>query len=89
MPANVTNLIKDAIINNFYGADGGERVHLGNVIYTTRFIAAVASVGTGILINNVRIGFDFTVMGSFVSLGIDQAPTLDATHIQVDIISNS
>ena len=89
LPANVTDLIKDAIINNFYGADGGERVHLGNVIYTTRFIAAVASVGTGILINNVRIGFDFTVMGSFVSLGIDQAPTLDATHIQVDIISNS
>lgn len=56
VPSNAVALIQNAIIQSFSGADGGQRATIGSTIYSTRFIANIASLGPWVQIISIQIG---------------------------------
>jgi len=81
-PANVSDLIKDAIINAWNGLDGGLRAHIGDTIYALRYLCPIQESGD-IDISILEIARFGDSLGISASYDIDEYPTLDITDITV------
>jgi hypothetical protein len=85
LPSNIVQLIKDAIIARFNGADGTNRERIGSSIFASRYYAPVSAVSTSVAVISIYIG-TVTPTLTKVDVGIDQSPTLTAADITVNLI---
>jgi len=85
LPANIVQLVKDAIIASFNGLDGSPRVRIGGLILASKFYTPVSAIGPEVSILSILIGTVTPTLNS-VTAGIDQAPTVDALDINVVIV---
>ncbi|MGZ8158346.1 MAG: hypothetical protein ACXWT4_06010 [Methylobacter sp.] len=84
MPANVVDLVKDAIAAAFNGTDGGTRARIGSTLVAGRYYAGIASISPTVAVKSVLLGLDQPNLTS-VTLGIDQTPTLSPINISVTL----
>lgn len=66
VPASATQQIQNAIINAFAGGDGGPIAGIGSTLYSSRFMAPVAGVGSWVQILSILIGSNNTSSASIV-----------------------
>lgn len=85
LPSNIVQLVQDAIIARFNGADGTTRERIGALILASRYYGAVVSVASNVSLISVLIG-TVTPTLSQVAVGIDQKPTLSASDISVTLV---
>lgn len=85
LPSNIVQLVQDAIIARFNGADGATRERMGSLILASRYYGAVASVAPNVSLISILIGTSTPTL-SQVSVGIDQKPTLSASDISVTLV---
>lgn len=85
LPSNIVDLTKAAILATFTGANGAQRARMGGVIFASNFYAAVAQIDASVSIIQIKIG-TVTATLDQISVGIDQAPTLDVGDITVTLV---
>ena len=84
VPSTALAQIQTAIINAFYGEDGGPRARIGSEIYASRFYAAVASLGPWAAIIDIQIctpnlpdaSFTAAISGLTMTVGSTQQGTI-------------
>ena len=95
MPSNVEELIKTAVVAEFYGetADAcgntGQRVHIGDTVYASRFYSAVLGTGVTDLVSikiAAPVGEGSPTWGDYITINIDEAPTLVSDNVTVNIL---
>lgn len=85
LPSNITQLVQNAIIARFNGADGTTRERMGSLILASRYYGAVVSVAPNVSLISVLIGTSTPTL-SQVAVGIDQKPTLSVADISVTLV---
>jgi hypothetical protein len=85
LPSNIVDLTKAAIMATFTGANGAQRARMGGIIFASNYYAAVAQIAASVSIIQIKIG-TVTATLDQVSIGIDQAPTLDMDDITVTLV---
>lgn len=65
VPADAAVQIQNAIINAFSGGDGGERAKIGEVVYSSRYYAAVAALGPWVQIISIFVSSINTANATF------------------------
>lgn len=85
LPANITTLIKNAVISAFTGQDGGSRARIGSSIFAGRYYAPISATSPYVEIISVFVGTAPSPTASVVNMGIDQLPTLDPSAITVTL----
>ena len=86
LPSNVQNIIKQAVLNNFNGADGSTPVAMAQTLYATRFIPSIISAGVA-SVASVQINISESFVDT-VTFNATQIPTLDIKDIEI-VISGS
>lgn len=86
LPANIIQLVRDAIISAFNGADGGTRARIGSALYAGRYYSGVAAISTNLSIQQILLGTASSATATSVTMGIDQRPTLDPSNIDVVLV---
>jgi len=81
LPANITDLIKAAIISRFGGQDGTNRERIGGTVYATRYY----SIPVQATIISMLVGLSMPSSNA-QAVGIDQLPTLTASDITVTYV---
>jgi uncharacterized phage protein gp47/JayE len=85
LPANITQLVQQAIANAFSGADGGQRARIGRRILASRFYIGVENIDPNVELLSIQIGTT-TANANFVNVNINQIPTLDPSNITVQLV---
>lgn len=85
LPSNIVSLVQAAIVSAFAGGDGGTRARIGSTIYASRFYAPILSIVPGLSILSLLIGAT-TANQSSLTVGINQAPTVNASNITVALV---
>lgn len=85
LPSNIVQLVQDAIIARFNGADGTTRERMGSLILASRYYGAVVSVAPNVSLISVLIGTSTPTL-SQIAVGIDQRPTVSAADITVTLV---
>jgi uncharacterized phage protein gp47/JayE len=93
LPDDYENLIKNAVITNFYGQDeqieiAGEavtRAIMGQDIYASRFLPSILNKNISSLLS-VQISLDNQVFSDYVHIKIDKEPYIDESNITVNLI---
>ncbi len=85
LPANITEMVKSAIISAFSGGDGGPRARIGAYIYASRFYAPVSNLSPYVSIISILIGTDSATQNSIL-IGVDQFPTVSPENITVTLV---
>lgn len=85
LPADIVDLVKSAVISVFNGESGSQRARMGGLIFASNYYASVAQISNSISIIQIKVGTTTANLDS-VSIGIDQAPTLQASDITVTIV---
>lgn len=70
LPANITTLVQNAIVNQFTGAQGSPRARIGSKLTATDYIAAInqcAGSGTFISVLSIGVGSAFSGDATFAS----------------------
>ncbi len=86
LPANITQLIRQAIVDAFNGADGGTRARIGSTLFAGRYYAGVAATDPAVEVLSILLGPAASPTGTSLVAGIDQRPTLDPTQITVTLV---
>jgi hypothetical protein len=60
VPSNATQLIQNAVMQAFAGADGGTRARIGSTIYATRYVAPIAALGAWAQVASIFVGSNNT-----------------------------
>lgn len=82
VPNNATQLVQNALISAFTGADGGSRARIAGTIFASRFYAGIAALGSWALIYSIQVGIGSATHNSVLMRG-DQVPTITASGITV------
>jgi hypothetical protein len=85
VPANITQLVQDAILAAFNGQDGGTRARIGSTLYAGRYFAGISAIGNGVELLSIGIGTAADPTATSLAMGIDQLPTLSADNITVTL----
>ena len=93
LPDDYENLIKNAIITNFYGQDeqieiAGEavtRAIMGQDIYASRFLPSILNKNISSLLS-VQISLDNKTFSDYVHIKIDKEPYISSANITVNLI---
>lgn len=86
LPADIVDLVKAAIVGAFFGTDGSQRVRIGSLILASKFYAPVSRIGDTVSILSILIGITDPALLTNILAGVDQAPTVNADDITVDIV---
>lgn len=78
---DVVSLIRQAVISNFNGTNGSERVTIGQTVYASRFYCPITAAGINII--SVEIGLLNGAYGDLVSFNLNQLPVLAQDNITV------
>lgn len=84
-PSNITQLIQQAVYNNWYGLDGSTKVSMRNSIFVSRFEAAIVNQVGIQNITSITIGLYTNAIYTELWLPITQVPTLAQTDVIVII----
>lgn len=95
LPNDYEDLIKNAIINNFYGLDreveiAGEtlsRVIMHDDVYSSRFLPSILNANINSLLS-VQVSLDNVVFSDFVHIQLDKEPVLIADNIIINVIDD-
>lgn len=93
LPDDHENLIKNAVISNFYGQDeqieiAGEavtRAIMGDDIYASRFLPSILNKNISSLLS-VQISLDNKTFSDYVHIKIDKEPYISSANITVNLI---
>jgi uncharacterized phage protein gp47/JayE len=86
LPANIVALTKAAIVATFNGTfPGTTRVRIGSLLLASKFYPAVIAIGPEVSVLSILLGSATATLTSQL-IGIDQAPTLDPTDIDVVLV---
>lgn len=83
LPSDIVQLVKDAIIASFNGADGSPRIRIGGLILASKFYTPVNRIGPEVSILSILIGVSGPGALNSITAGIDQSPTVSADDITV------
>lgn len=86
LPANIDELIQQAIISAFAGGDGGSRAKIGSTVFASRYYAPVAATDSSVQILSIFVGTSSSPTANSVAVNIDQIATVDASNITVAIV---
>lgn len=95
LPNDYEDLIKNAVINNFYGLDleveiAGEtlsRVIMHDDIYSSRFLPSILNANINSLLS-VQVSLDNVDFSDFVHIQLDKEPVLIADNITINVIDD-
>ncbi|MEX3628079.1 MAG: baseplate J/gp47 family protein [Burkholderia sp.] len=85
LPANIVQLVQNAIIAAFTGADGGSRARSNSTIFAGRYYPGVIAIDPSIELLSIQIGTT-TANQNGVAMGIDKTPTITASNIAVSLV---
>lgn len=85
LPSNIVDLTKQAIIDAFNGADGGQRARIGSTIYASRFYAPISLLSPSVSILSLLLG-DVTPTAPSLTVPINRRPTVTADDITVTLV---
>jgi hypothetical protein len=85
LPANIVQLVQNAIIAAFTGADGGSRARSNSTIFAGRYYPGVMAIDPSVELLSIQLGTT-TANQNAVVIGIDKTPTLTAANISVSLI---
>ena len=82
LPANITDLVKQSVVETFNGLNGFQRARIGSEIFASNYYGPIAQISPSVQVLSVKVG---KVTGSLdsVEVGIDQAPTVSMMDIEV------
>ena len=87
-PATIVSDITAAVLANFIGEAGVDRVRLASACYASRFFSAVASVGVQNLVS-VKISIDGGLSWlDEITVNADQMPVLSADNVSVVVLTS-
>ena len=95
LPNDYETLIKNAVINNFYGLDleveiAGEtlsRIIMHDDIYSSRFLPSILNANINSLLS-VQVSLDNVDFSDFIHIKIDKEPVLIADNITINVIGD-
>ena len=95
LPNDYEDLIKNAVINNFYGLDHeveivGEtlsRIIMHDDVYSSRFLPSILNANINSLLS-VQVSLDNVYFSDFVHIQIDKEPVLIADNITINVIDD-
>lgn len=85
LPSNIVELTKQAIIDAFNGADGGQRARIGSTIYASRFYSPISLLSPSVSILSLLLG-DVTPTAPSLTVPINRRPTVTASEISVVLV---
>lgn len=85
LPSDIVALTKQAIVDAFNGADGGQRARIGSTIYASRFYAPISLLSPSVSILSLLLG-DVTPTVSSLTVPINRRPTVTAGDITVTLV---
>ena len=87
LPANITTLVQNAVIQTFNGLDGsGPAVSIGSTSYSGRYYANINAISPNVNVIEVYLGTSASPTTLSITMGIDQLPTLTASNILVTLV---
>jgi len=87
LPANITTLAQNAVIQTFNGLDGsGPPVSIGSTSYSGRYYANINAISPNVNVIEVYLGTSASPTTLSLTMGIDQLPTLTASNILVTLV---
>jgi hypothetical protein len=86
LPSNIATLVRNAIIAQFTGTNGGQRARIGALLLATSYFGPIASIATGLQLLSCTIGVTAGALGVSYLVGIDQAPSISAGNITVTLV---
>lgn len=84
LPSNIIDLVKSAIIATFTGTNGAQKARIGGTVFASNFYGPVAQISPAVSILQIKLGISSATLDS-VTMGIDQAPTIQESDIQVTL----
>ncbi|MDR8102440.1 baseplate J/gp47 family protein [Burkholderia cenocepacia] len=85
LPSNIVQLVQNAIVAAFTGADGGSRARSNSTIFAGRYYPGVMAIDPSVELLSILLGTSTPNQNS-VSIGIDQTPTITASNISVTLV---
>lgn len=85
LPANIVALVQQAIITSFNGLDGSTRVRIGSLLLASKFYGPIQLIGPEVSTLSILLGSVTPILVSQL-IGIDQAPTVQASDISVTLV---
>lgn len=85
LPSNYVQLIQNAIIKAFTGADNGSRARAGTTLFSGRYYTGVMAVDPSVELLSIQLGIG-TANANSVAIGINQTPTISAANISVTAV---
>lgn len=86
LPSGIVDLVKASIIDTFNGTtNGGNRVRIGSLLLASKFYPGVIAIGPEVSVISILLGTTTPTLTS-VLIGVDQAPTVSASDISVDLV---
>lgn len=88
LPANIVQLVQNAIVASFTGADGSQRARINSIVLAGKFYAPVAAIGPTVNCVSILLGFKSgdTATHNSKTVGIDQFPTLQPADVAVTLV---
>ena len=86
LPANITQLVQNAVIASFNGEDGGTAVSINSTTYSGRYYANINAISPAVNVIEVYLGLSASPSTLSIAFGIDQLPTLSASNIAVTLV---
>lgn len=86
LPSNLQQLVRQSVLDTFNGVGNSQsRARVGGVVFASSYYAGVSAISPSILILSIKVGAT-TANADSLEIGIDQAPTLSALDIEVQVI---
>lgn len=85
IPANITDLVKQSVVETFNGLNGFQRARIGSEIFASNYYGPIAQISSSVQVLSVKIGTTTATLDS-VAVGIDQAPTVAMSDIEVILV---
>ena len=85
LPSNITELVKQSVINTFNGLNGFQRARIGGEIYASNYYGPIAQIANSVQVLSIKVGTTTPTLDS-VSVGADQAPTVTDSDITVVLV---
>ena len=86
LPANITQLVQNAVIASFNGQDGGTAVGINSTTYSGRYYANINAINPNVNVIEVYLGLSASPTTLSIAFGIDQLPTIAASQIVVTLV---
>lgn len=86
LPGNAEELIRNAVVNAFYGTDGTSRARISARIMPGKFYGPVSAVDPAIEVQSITLDFSPAADKPAVTAGADQRPTIEPSNVTVEMV---